>query len=508
MASALGDVTPYLVVLVAVATLGPLQFGYHLAELNAPQDVITCEKKPVSTLDKLMSFGSKTNAADCIPMTPASFAAISAIFTVGGLIGALAAGPFTSRRGRRPSMQATAAFYLLGSAIETFAKSVPVMFIARFLTGIGAGASTVIVPLYISEVAPPTKRGFFGAFTQISINVGILFTQTLGYFMSHDSAWRWIFGTGVIIALAQFLGLLIVPESPSWTANVKGDIAHARHALQRIRGKHSKIDEEVEAWGAGDGKPPGERERLLARDDIESPEAGTGLLSPSLSGAQSQNAHLGFVQVVRDPHCRPAIIAVVGIMFAQQLCGINSIIMYSVSLLKDLLPTSSALLTIIISVINLGTTVAASPLPDRLGRKTCLLGSIIGQGSSSLALALAIRFDWKILSAIAVLLFVAFFALGLGPVPFIMASELVGPEAVGATQSWALGANYIATFLVAYLFPIVNEALNNALGGAGWVYFIFAGFALLWAMFITQNVPETNGRKDVDEVWGRARRTD
>ncbi|AEO63706.1 e5c6f8d1-70b9-4950-82d6-0686e9b87ee5 [Thermothielavioides terrestris] len=508
MASALSDVTPYLVVLVAVATLGPLQFGYHLAELNAPEDVITCHKKAVSTLDKLMSLGSKTAAADCIPMSRAAFAAISAIFTLGGLIGALAAGPFTSRRGRRLSMQATAMFYLVGSAIETLASSVPVMVVARFLTGIGAGASTVIVPLYISEVAPPTKRGFFGAFTQISINLGILFTQTLGYFLSHDSAWRWIFGTGVIVALAQGLGLLIVPESPSWTANVKGDVVRARRALQRIRGRHTNVDEEVEAWGAGDGKPPGERERLLARSDSDSAEATAGLLSPPPTASRSQKSHLGFVQVVRDPLYRPAITAVVGIMFAQQLCGINSIVMYSVSLLNDLLPISSALLTIIISVINLGTTIAASPLPDRFGRKTCLLTSIIGQGSSSLALALSIRFGFKIMSAIAVLLFVAFFALGLGPVPFIMASELVGPEAVGAAQSWALAASYIATFLVAYLFPIVNEALNTALGGAGWVYFIFAGFALLWAAFVTRNVPETRGKKDADEVWGRTRRTD
>jgi len=482
------------------------------AELNAPQDVITCQqKKPAAGFkDKLMSLGKGGSAAslDCIPMSPASFAAISAIFTAGGLIGALAAGPLTSRRGRRLPMQLTAALYLLGSAIETFAASVPVMMLARSLTGMAAGASTVIVPLYISEVAPPAKRGFFGAFTQISINVGILFTQTLGYFLSHDSAWRWIFGTGVIIAVAQALGVAIIPESPAWMANVKGDVAHARRALQRIRGKHSNIDEEVEAWGAGDGMPPGERERLLPEEDGAAAETGAGVSSPSTASLRSQKAHLGFAQVISDPLCRPAIIAVVGIMFAQQLCGINSIIMYSVSLLKDLLPISSAVLTIVISIINLGITIAASPLPDRLGRKTCLLTSIVGQGSSSLALALSIIFGFKILSAIAVLFFVAFFAVGLGPVPFIMASELVGPEAVGATQSWALGASYVATFLVAYLFPIVNEALNKALGGAGWVYFIFAGFALLFTAFITRNVPETNGKRDADEVWGRARRTD
>ncbi|KAK4140001.1 major facilitator superfamily domain-containing protein [Dichotomopilus funicola] len=503
MVSVFGDVTPYLVVIVTVATLGPLQFGYHLAELNAPQDVLTCQTKSVSGTEK-----PPTGTSDCIPMTPASFAAISAIFTVGGLLGALGAGPLTSRRGRRITMQATALFYLVGSIIETYAHSVPVMILARFLTGIGAGASTVVVPLYISEVAPPTKRGFFGAFTQISINVGILFTQTLGFFMSHDSAWRWIFGTGVIVAAAQAVGLWLVPESPSWTANIQGSVARARRDLQRIRGRDGDIEEEVETWDVDGGKPPSEQERLLSAEDIEPANPDASLLSPASPGSRVPKEHLGFVQVVRDPEYRPAIIAVVGIMFAQQLCGINSIIMYSVSLLNGLLPVSSAIVTIIISVINLATTIAASPLPDRLGRKACLLGSIIGQGTSSLVLALAIRFGLKIISAVAVLLFVASFALGLGPVPFIMASELVGPEAVGATQSWALGASYVATFLVAYLFPIINQSLNNALGGAGWVYFIFAGFALVWVAFVWKNVPETKGKRDADEVWGRTRRTD
>jgi len=440
-------------------------------------------------------------------MTSSDFAAVTAVFTIGGLIGALAAGPLTSARGRWVPMQITAACYLLGSLVETFSSSVLALSIGRLLTGLGAGASTVIVPLYISEVSPPKQRGFFGAFTQISINVGILFTQTLGYFLSHDSAWRWILGSGIAIAIAQTVGLLFVPESPAWTVSAKGDLVHARRVLQRIRGKNANIDEEVFNWGQGGGRLS-EEESLLTSSENVSPNDNTTPLSPTAIGQQPDKGHLGFVQVVRDPLCRPAIIAVVGIMFAQQLCGINSIIMYSVSLLKDLLPTSSALLTIIISIINLGTTMAASPLPDKLGRKTCLLISIVGQGTSSLALALSILWEVKILSAISVLLFVALFAVGLGPVPFIMASELVGPEAVGATQSWALGASYIATFLVAYLFPIVNEALNTALGGAGWVYFIFAGFALVWAAFVLHNVPETRGKKDADEVWGRTRRAD
>lgn len=433
-------------------------------------------------------------------MTDAQFAIVSSIFTIGGLVGALAAGPITSSRGRLVSMRLTGALYILGSLIETVAGSIPTMALGRLIVGVGAGGSTVIVPLYISEVSPPASRGLFGAFTQISINVGILVVQTLGFFLSYGSAWRWILATGVFIAAGQTFGSFVMPESPAWLATAKGDVAKARRTLQRIRGHDVRVDEEVESWGEGDGEDvPGEEDSLLARDN--------GELS-SASQSKQGGSHLGFLQVVKDPLYRPAIIAVVGIMFAQQLCGVNSIIMYSVSLLKDLLPINSALLTIIISAINLVTTMACSPLPDRLGRKTCLLLSIAGQGTSSLALALSIMFGVKILSAISVLLFVAFFAVGLGPVPFIMASELVGQEAVGATQSWCLAANYVATFLVAQFFPIVNTALNERFGGAGWVYFIFTAMSILWGLFVSWRVPETLGKKDADEVWGRTRRLD
>ena len=244
-----------------------------------------------------------------------------------------------------------------------------------------------------------------------------------------------------------------------------------------------------------------EEERLI--HDPERP------LSRRESIASSKStAHIGFFAVIRDPLYQPAIIAVIGIMFAQQFCGINSIMMYSVSLLSGLLPVTSSLLTIMISLINLITTIACAPLADKIGRKSCLLLSIAGMGSMSLCLALSLRWEIKILSAISVLVFVAFFATGLGPVPFMMASELVGQEAVGATQSWCLAANYVATFIVAQFFPIINTKLNTELGGKGWVYFIFAALALLSFLFVSWKVPETKGKRDVDEVWGRTRRVD
>ncbi|KAH8706228.1 general substrate transporter [Ilyonectria robusta] len=502
----LNDVSPYLILLIAVSTLGSLQFGYHLGELNAPQDVITCHKKSISALLRIREMVSSSHPSDkssgllseCIPMTEAAFATVSSIFTLGGLFGALCAGPFSSSRGRLLAMRATAVLYLVGAAVETIAGSVFLMALGRLVSGVGAGASTVVVPLYISEIAPLNARGLFGAMTQISINVGILIAQTLGYFWSYGSAWRWILGVGVCVATAQAVGLFVVPESPSWLA-ANGEVTAAKRTLQRIRGSGHDISEETETWNSVE-HGNSEEEGLLHADPMADPVEPVIAKSP---------AHLGFIDVVKDPLTRPAIIAVVGIMFVQQFCGINSIIMYSVSLLADLLPVSSALLTILISVVNLVTTVACSPLPDRLGRKTCLLMSVIGQGSSALALALSIVFGFKILSAVAVLFFVGFYAVGLGPVPFILASELVGQEAVGATQSWCLGANYVASFLVAQFFPIINKALNNLLGGhGGWVYFIFAGMAGLSVMFVSVNVPESKGKRDADEVWGRTRRAD
>lgn len=228
------------------------------------------------------------------------------------------------------------------------------------------------------------------------------------------------------------------------------------------------------------------------------------LLSASPGSHPGQNPDaasetIGIFSAFMHPSYRPAIVAVVAVMVAQQLTGINSIVMYSVSLLSALLPTKAALLTVAVSTLNLVMTTLCAPLSDKIGRKTCILLSIAGMGTSSILLGIGIGEGVKILAAIATLLFVASFAVGLGPVPFILANELVGPEAVGATQSWGLAANWVATFIVSQFFPI----LNKALGEKGRIYYVFAGLAVLLGAFIAWWVPETKGKSGADEVWGR-----
>ncbi len=471
------------------------------SELNAPQDVITCKQESVASD---VASQPDSSLPQCIPMTETEFAALSSMFVLGGFLGAVTAGPISTSYGRLLAMRITSLFFVLGSVLETLAGAVPIMAAGRFLSGVGAGASTVVVPLYISEVAPPKERGLFGSLTQVTINSGILITQTMGYFLSKGSLWRIILGVGACIGLVQGIGLCFVPESPAWLAAHK-DPQIAIRTLQRIRGKGYSIDEEIEGWSGGKGIV--EEERLLNSAD--------GDITPtprrqSIASNKSQKSipHVGFFQVVRDPLYQPAIIAVIGIMFAQQFCGINSIMMYSVSLLSGVLPYSSAGVTILISIVNLVTTISCAPLADKIGRKACLLLSISGMGTMSLLLALSLRLEIKVLSAISVLGFVGFFATGLGPVPFMMASELVGQEAVGATQSWCLGANYVATYIVAQFFPILNSWLNDRFGGKGWAFFLFAALAALSFAFVGWWVPETKGKKDPDEVWGRTRRVD
>lgn len=184
-------------------------------------------------------------------------------------------------------------------------------------------------------------------------------------------------------------------------------------------------------------------------------------------------------------------------LFAQQATGINSVVMYSVEILDAAIPSAAALITVLVSAANVFVTLICAPLADKVGRKTCLLLSIGGMGIASSLLAIGLIYSVPVLSVFATFFFVASFGVGLGPVPFILASELVGPEAVGATQSWGLAACWLATFGVAQFFPMLNAALPY-----GQVFWVFVAIALVLGVFIAWWVPESKGKTTIAEVWG------
>lgn len=161
-------------------------------------------------------------------------------------------------------MRLTALFFIVGPVFESLSSNIGLLSVGRFLSGIGAGAAIVVVPIYISELAPPRGKGFFGAFTQVMINLGILITQFLGYFLSKDNLWRIILASAGGIGVLQMAGLLFVPESPKWLAE-HDDPQQAKAILGRIRGHKVNLDAEVKAWNVdGSADDIGTRFSLFA----------------------------------------------------------------------------------------------------------------------------------------------------------------------------------------------------------------------------------------------------
>lgn len=175
------------------------------------------------------------------------FALVSSIYTLGGLLGALSAGPLCDKRGRLFCMRLTALFFTVGPMFESLSSSIGMFAVGRFLSGLGAGAAIVVVPIYISELAPPKGKGFFGAFTQVMINLGIFIAQFLGYFLSKNDLWRTILAAAGGIGALHVIGLLFVPESPKWLAE-HDNPQQAKTILGRIRGHKVNLDAEVKAW--------------------------------------------------------------------------------------------------------------------------------------------------------------------------------------------------------------------------------------------------------------------
>lgn len=178
---------------------------------------------------------------------------VSSIFTLGGLIGALAAGPVTARYGRLRPMRVITIFFIIGPMAEAVAPNIGTLAVGRFVSGLGAGAALVFVPIYISEIAPPKQKGFFGAFTQIMTNTGIFTTQLVGYFLSHDQSWRIILAIAGAVGLAQLAALSLAVEGPKWQLSHRG-VRQAQEDLRRIRGPHADVDGEIEAWGIEPGQ--------------------------------------------------------------------------------------------------------------------------------------------------------------------------------------------------------------------------------------------------------------
>ncbi|KAF3928350.1 hypothetical protein ABW21_db0200117 [Orbilia brochopaga] len=481
------DITPFLLFNIFIVSLGSLLFGYHIAELNAPEDVISCRKRGVSLALSLRP---------CIPMTPQTYGFVTSIFSVGGLVGAITAGGVADKYGRKRAALFYSAGFIIGPIFMALASDVTTLSIGRIISGFSAGSSVVIAPLYIHNVAPSEYAGLFGASTQVIINFGIIVAQFLGLFLSSIPLWRLILAIGGFIGLAQAILLPFCVESPKWLASV-GKTGLARRSLAKLRGRNN-IDDEIAVYSALGS----DIDDAFTNDDDEGTADQRLLDSPTAERPGTLGKKVSLYEFLTTAEHRRQLTAIVGIMIAQQFMGINAIIMYGVGILKVIIPSGATLINVLVSLLNLFVTAGAARFIDKVGRKSLLLSSIAGMGVFSALLGVGIMFKIQVLSGVATLMFVSSFAIGLGPLPFMIASELVDHDAVGAAQSIGLTTNWLATFAVAAGFPALREVV-----GDGEVFFIFAALGFVFFWFVLQFIPETKG-KTVEEVWGHSRRVD
>ncbi|KAI8365376.1 general substrate transporter [Radiomyces spectabilis] len=420
-------------------------------------------------------------------MADAQYSLVVSMLTAGGLLGALSASYFNDHYGRRLTLFGTSILLGLGSAIMTLAASAQVLMLGRFIAGVGSGIVTVVVPAYIAECVPKASRGFFGSLNQLAIVIGILVSQVIGMQWSTLASWRWILGMGVLLAAAQLILLPFCVDSPRHLASQPGGWSRAKASLLRLRGPPiEKVEEEISLW-----RREWAAETDSDRDSVEETPA---------SSASHRVVEVSHVQKVNiwkfltGPQYRRPLCILLLLQLAQQLSGINAVIFYSTSIMSAVVPESSSVITVYISVVNLVMTLVSAYLMDRAGRRTLFLWSTALMAFMSGLLGWSMQHGFDRLSAVAIIGFVAAFAIGLGPIPFLMIPEIVGTSAASTAGSIALASNMISNFTVGAGFLGLASLI-----GQGQVFYLFASMLVVLWLIALRILPETKGRS-ADEV--------
>lgn len=391
---------------------------------------------------------------------------VSAVL-IGAVIGAACGGGLSDRFGRRRVILATAGVFALGAIYTALVRSVSQLVIGRIVVGAAIGAASFSAPLYISEVSPPSARGRMVTLNQVAVVLGIVIAYGVDYALAPERAWRWMFALAAIPALALGLGMLAMPDSPRWLLS-QNRTETSRRVLQRIRGRE-QVDGEIKEISQGLSEQAG-----------------------------------GWKELLR-PEVRPALGVGLGLAVFQQITGINTVIYYSPTILQfaGFSSASSAILaTVGVGFVNLLLTLTALLLLDRLGRRPLLLWGLAGMVVSLAMLALSFTGDVKTISGplmvASLMLYVGSFAIGLGPVFWLIISEIYPLRARGLGMSLATVLNWAANLVVALLFL----PLAQAIGFPG----TFGLFALMAAgawFFSEVHVPETKNRtlEQIESHW-------
>lgn len=429
---------PYPVRIALIAALGGFLFGFETA-------VISGAEKTIQQLWSLSSVWQGFTVASSL---------------IGTVIGSVIAGVPAQKYGRKKILMFIAILYLL-SAIGCASTSVWILFVTfRFIGGIAVGASSVVGPMYISEIAPAKLRGRLAGSFQLNIVAGI-FVAYLTNFLFVDigeDSWRWMLGVMVVPAALFYILLRTIPESPRWLILQNRD-AEAIPTMQRI----------------------GEENTTRAIEDIRA--------SVTDNTITHQKEHL-----FQHKYSKPILFAVILAMF-NQLSGINAIIYYAPRIFEmaGFDKADAYLQPVYIGAANLFFTLLAMTVIDKLGRKTLLLigsvGMIVFLGLTAYAFNTGVSGDRSVI--IYLIGFIAFFAFSQGAVIWVFISEIF-PNSV-RSQGGSLGSftHWIMAAIISWTFPIIVEGSEK---GGMYSFMFYSLMMLLHLIFVWKWLPETKGK--------------
>ncbi|KRE35201.1 sugar porter family MFS transporter [Paenibacillus sp. Soil522] len=391
---------------------------------------------------------------------------------IGCIVGAAMSGILGDRFGRKKVLITAAILFIISSIGTAIPESFSGFIIARIIGGIGIGITSTLCPLYNAEIAPAKYRGRLVALNQLAIVSGIFLTYFVNLWISGSgdeawgvaSAWRWMFGVGAVPGLLFLILLFFVPESPRWLIK-QGRAAESLPILLKIHGEELAKKEVV---------------------DIK----------------QSFEEESGSIRQLFNPGLRIALLVGVGLAVLQQVTGINAVMYYAPEIFKATgSGTNSSLIqTILVGFINFVFTIVALWLIDKVGRKVLLL-----VGSASMAICLlVIGFAFHTghaagpLVLVFILLYVASFAISLGPVVWVIISEIFPNRIRGKATAIAAMMLWAADYLVSQTFP---PLLSSA--GPASTFWIYGSMALIALVFTWRVVPETKGKslEEIESLW-------
>jgi len=423
-----------------VAINGGLLFGLNMAGISGAVDMIKGQ----------------------FSLTDSGLGTVAALLTFGCLVGALFTGTFTEKFGRKNVMITTAVLYIVSALGCALAESATMLIVFRILSGLAVGGTSVVAPMYISEIAPAHNRGRLVSFNQFAITIGIVLAYIFDYLLMGlgDNSWRYMLAVPGLFGVVYLIFLVVkFPESPRWLL------------------AHGKKDAAIKVLTSIGGQ-------TLVTTEL--PEMEKALL------AEQKKEKMSFGELFRG---KTGKIVLIGTLIAalQQITGINAVIMFSPEIFKAAgsAQGDSVMQAMVVGLVNFLMTIVALWLVDKKGRKTLLLwgavGMIISLAYLTFEFAKPVQNGAGVL--VALLVYISFFAASFAPVMWVIISEIYPNRIKGLAMSFSTAVSWLCTFLTIYFAPVIQGSL-----GLSYLFGIFGVFSIIAFVFVKIWIPETKGK--------------